>query len=60
LLLPADGADRLTIEMMAEEQGIPLESVRTTIDRLIQEGRIRSEVDAGGGEVLAWENAIAP
>jgi hypothetical protein len=60
LLLPADGADRFTIEMMAEEQGIALELVRSTIDRLIQEGRIRTEAEPGGGEVLAWESAEDP
>ncbi|MCI4372245.1 MAG: hypothetical protein L3K02_01155 [Thermoplasmata archaeon] len=54
LLRPADGADRLTIELMAEEEGIPLESVRAALDRLIHEGRVRSESDPDGGEVLAW------
>jgi hypothetical protein len=54
LIAPADGADRLTIELMAEEAGVPLSSVRATIDRLVSEGRIRSESDPDGGEVLAW------
>ncbi len=54
LLRPADGADRLTIELMAEEEGVPLETVQETLDRLIREGRVRSETDPGGGEVLAW------
>ncbi len=57
LLRPADGADRLTIELMAEEEGVPLETVRATLDRLIREGRVRSESDPDGGEVLAWETA---
>jgi hypothetical protein len=60
LIRPADGADRLTIEMLAEEEGVPLEMVRTTIDRLIREGRIRSESEPGGGEVLAWEAPSDP
>jgi hypothetical protein len=57
LLRPADGADRLTIELMAEEEGVPLETVQGTLDRLIREGRVRSESDPGGGEVLAWSDA---
>jgi hypothetical protein len=60
LLRPAEGADRLTIELMAEEEGIPLDTVQSTIDRLIREGRIRSESDPGGGEVLAWETLSDP
>jgi DNA-binding IscR family transcriptional regulator len=39
---------------MAEEEGVPLETVQGTLDRLIREGRVRSETDPGGGEVLAW------
>lgn len=54
LLRPAEGADRLTIELMAEEEGVPLETVHETLDRLIREGRVRSESDPDGGEVLAW------
>jgi hypothetical protein len=57
LLSPADGADRLTIELMAEEEGVPLETVRRTLDRLIRDGRVRSETDPDGGEVLAWAAA---
>jgi hypothetical protein len=60
LLRPAEGADRLTIEMMAEEEGVPLETVQSTIDRLVREGRIRSESEPGGGEVLAWETLSDP
>jgi len=54
LLRPADGADRLTIELMAEEEGVSLDTVRETLDRLIREGRVRAESDPNGGEVLAW------
>jgi DNA-binding IscR family transcriptional regulator len=54
LLRPADGADRLTIELMAEEEGVPLEVVHETLDRLVREGRVRSEAEPDGGEVLAW------
>jgi len=56
LLRPADGADRLTIELLAEEEGIPLETVQETLDRLIREGVVRSESEPDGGEVLAWSS----
>jgi hypothetical protein len=56
LIAPADGADRLTIELMAEEAGVPLATAHATVDRLVADGRIRSESDPDGGEVLAWSN----
>lgn len=56
ILAPADGADRGVVELLAEEQGIPLPVVRTTIDRLIAEGTIRAESGADGEEVLAWRD----
>ncbi len=55
LLRPADGADRVTVELLAEERGVPLERARQTLDRLIAEGRVRSEREPDGGEILAWE-----
>jgi hypothetical protein len=54
LIAPADGADRATIELLAEEQGIPLGTVRATIDRLNAEGRIRIERADDGEESLTW------
>lgn len=51
---PAEGAERSTVELLAEEAGVPLETVRTTIDRLIDEGTLRAETGDDGEEVLAW------
>jgi hypothetical protein len=56
ILEPADGADRATVELLAEEAGIPLPTVRATIDRLVEAGTIRSETSADGEEVLAWSH----
>jgi hypothetical protein len=56
IIAPADGAERVTVELLAEEEGIPLETVRTTLDRLIATGRVRSEVSPDGEEVLAWSD----
>jgi hypothetical protein len=55
LISPSDGVDRFTIELLAEEEGVPIAVVRATLDRLIADGRVRSESDPDGGEVLAWE-----
>jgi hypothetical protein len=57
ILEPADGAERSTVELMAEEAGVPLEVARSTIDRLVSEGVIRSESGPDGEEVLAWSPA---
>ena len=54
IIEPADGAERFTVELLAEEVGIPLTDVRSTIDRLVRDGRIRSESGADGEEVLSW------
>ncbi|MGP8077122.1 MAG: hypothetical protein ACLQD8_04785 [Thermoplasmata archaeon] len=54
IVAPADGADRAVVELLAEEQGIPLATVRSAIDRLIAEGTIRAERGPDGEEVLAW------
>lgn len=51
---PADGVDRSTVELLAEEAGVPLEAVRETIDRLVSAGRLRRGVEPDGEEVLAW------
>jgi len=54
IIEPADGVDRATVELMAEENGIPLSTVRATLDRLIAEGTVRSETGTDGEEVMAW------
>ena len=56
ILEPAEGADRATVELMAEEAGVPFDVARTTIDRLVSEGSIRSESGPDGEEVLAWSD----
>jgi hypothetical protein len=56
---PADGADRVTVELLAEEAGVPLDVVRSTIDRLVASGSVRSEVSADGEEVISWEASPA-
>jgi hypothetical protein len=58
ILSPADGADRSVVELLAEERGVPIGSVRTTIDRLVEEGVIRSERGSDGEEVLAWSRLL--
>ncbi|HTS33826.1 MAG TPA: hypothetical protein VMI55_07840 [Thermoplasmata archaeon] len=59
ILAPADGAERVTVELLAEEAGVPLETVRSTLAHLIATGRVRSEVSPDGEEVLAWSDAPA-
>ncbi len=54
IIEPADGVDRTTVELLAEEEGVPLALVRSTIDRLIADGTLRSETGSDGEEVLAW------
>jgi hypothetical protein len=56
IIAPADGAERGTVELLAEEEGVPLATARATLDRLIAEGVVRSETDADGTEVLAWDH----
>jgi hypothetical protein len=58
IIEPADGAERFTVELMAEEAGIPLAEVRSTIDRLIGEKTIHSESGADGEEVLSWSSEV--
>jgi len=57
ILLPAEGAERFTVELLAEEQGIPLTEVRAAIDHLVAQGTIRSESGADGEEVLSWSES---
>ena len=56
IIEPAEGAERFTVELLAEEAGIPLGVVRTTIDRLVSQGTIRSDSGADGEEVLSWSS----
>ncbi len=55
-----DGVDRATVELLAEEDGLPVESARAELDRLIADGTVRSEVGSNGVEILAWANLEAP
>jgi len=54
IIEPAEGADRSTVELLADEAGVPLEAAHVTIDRLIAEGTLCSEKSPEGGEILAW------
>lgn len=56
IIEPAEGAERFTVELLAEEAGVPLEVVRATIDRLVSQGTIRSDCGADGEEVLSWSS----
>ncbi len=60
IIEPADGADRATVEILAEEAGIPLEVARSTIDRLIAAGTIRRDGAADGEEVISWATLSPP
>ncbi len=60
ILAPADGAERVTVELLAEEAGVPLPTVRSTLTELIAAGRVRSEVSPEGEEVLAWSTPPRP
>jgi hypothetical protein len=51
---PSDGVDRGVVELLAEERGIPLEVVRTTLERLKADGTVRAGRGPDGEEVLAW------
>lgn len=54
IIEPADGVDRTTVELLAEEAGVSLAVARATLDRLVTEGRLRSETGSDGEEVYAW------
>jgi len=54
IIEPAEGSERFTVELLAEEAGIPLGVVRSTIDRLVAQGTVVSESGADGEEVLTW------
>ena len=56
IIEPAEGAERFTVELLAEEAGIPLAVVRSTIDRLVAQGTVLSESGADGEEVLSWSS----
>ncbi|MGI0071569.1 MAG: hypothetical protein ACRECT_05835 [Thermoplasmata archaeon] len=54
IIEPADGADRSTVELLAEEAGVALDIARSTIDRLVVDGTVRTETGDDGEEVLSW------
>src|SRR5208282_2585237 len=56
IIEPADGAERFTVELLAEEAGVPLGIVRSTIDRLVGEGKVLAESGVDGEEVLSWSH----
>ncbi|HLN51007.1 MAG TPA: hypothetical protein VK455_02990 [Thermoplasmata archaeon] len=60
IIAPADGADRALVELVAEEEGVPMSVVRETLDRLIARGTVRAERGPDGEEVLAWSTEPAP
>ena len=60
IIEPADGVDRATVELLAEEAGVALPTIRTTLGRLIADGRLRSETGSDGEEVYAWSPRDAP
>jgi len=60
IIEPADGVDRTTVELLAEEAGVPLDGARAAIDRLIADGTLRAETDPDGEEVLAWSAPNSP
>ena len=57
---PSDGVDRGTVELLAEEAGLAPDLIRSTLDRLIAEGTVRSGRGGDGEEVLAWSRSLAP
>jgi hypothetical protein len=60
IIEPADGADRTTVELLAEEAGVALDVARSTLDRLIAAGAVRSETEPEGEEVLSWSSPQSP
>jgi len=54
IIEPADGADRTTVELLAEEAGVPLDLARSTLDRLISDGTVLQDRDSDGGEAVSW------
>jgi hypothetical protein len=60
ILTPADGAERTAIELLAEEEGVPLENARSALDQLIAQGKVRSEIDSDGIELLSWVREARP
>lgn len=54
IIEPCDGAERAMVELLAEEEGVPWNRVRRTIDRLCVAGRIRSDRGDDGIVRLTW------
>lgn len=57
---PSDGVDRGLVELLAEERGLAPEVVRTTLERLKANGRVRAGRGPDGEEVLAWSRPGEP
>lgn len=51
---PSDGVDRALVEMLAEERGLAPEVIGRTLERLKEEGTVRSDVGPDGEESLTW------
>jgi hypothetical protein len=60
IIEPSDGADRATVELLAEEAGVALDLARATLDRLIADGTVLRETDPDGGEAVSWANLSSP
>ncbi len=60
IIEPADGVDRSTVELLAEEAGVAFEVAQLTLDRLIVDGTVRSEAGPVGDEILAWARPGVP
>lgn len=54
IIEPAEGAERASVELLADEAGLPLEEAHAAVDRLLAEGTLLSEIDGEGTELLSW------
>jgi hypothetical protein len=57
LVTAGDGIERGSLELLAEDAGLSLSQVRATIDRLAQDGVLRTELGVDGEELLTWVDA---
>jgi hypothetical protein len=57
LVTAGDGIERGSLELLAEDAGLSLSQVRATIDRLVQDGVLRTELGLDGEELLTWVGA---
>ncbi len=54
LVIAADGVERGSLELLAEDEGLSIARGRATIDRLVKDGSLRSELGVNGEELLTW------